>query len=79
MTAGYGRVSGVFYEKHNEPKRVYLRELKYKARKIIKRAKLPIEFRAYEAAISGPCPFHVMELNSLLMLFRVLNLSAHQN
>jgi hypothetical protein len=72
MTAGYGRVSGVFYEQHNEPKRVYLRELKNKARKILKRAKLPNEFRAYEAAISGPCPFHVMELNSLLMLFRSL-------
>lgn len=72
MTAGYGRVNGLFYERHDDPKRVYVRQIHKKARKILRRPKLPQEMRDYEKNIAGPCPLHGKELKSLLMHFRTL-------
>jgi hypothetical protein len=65
-TAGFGRASRDFYEAHGQPKQLYLRELQPKARQRLRQARLPAPLAAYEAEVTGPCPFRAPALESLL-------------
>jgi hypothetical protein len=72
MTAGYGRSSRDFYEQHDRPKQLYLRELKPGARALLRRGRWPKELADCEENIAGPCPFRAPQLESLLDRFKVL-------
>jgi len=64
-TEGFKRASRDFYQEHGQPKQLYLRELRPRARKRLRQARLPEELAAYEADIAGPCPFRAPALESL--------------
>jgi hypothetical protein len=66
ITEGFGRSSRDFYEAHGQPKQLYLRELRPRARQQLRQARLPAELAAAEAEIAGPCPFRAPALESLL-------------
>lgn len=66
LTEGFGRSSRDFYEAHGQPKQLYLRELRPRARQQLRQARLPAELAAAEAEITGPCPFRAPALESLL-------------
>ncbi|HVU69807.1 MAG TPA: ISAs1 family transposase [Verrucomicrobiae bacterium] len=65
-TEGFKRASRDFYEEHGQPKQLYLRELRPGAFKRLRQARLPKELAAYEAEVTGPCPFRAPALESLL-------------
>lgn len=66
LTEGFGRASRDFYEAHGQPKQLYLRELRPRARQLLRQARLPAELASVEAEITGPCPFRAPALESLL-------------
>ncbi len=66
LTAGFGRSSRDFYEAHGQPKQLYLRALRPRARQQLRQARLPAELAAGEADLTGPCPFRAPALESLL-------------
>ena len=72
LTAGYRRASRDFYHGHDQPKQLYLRELRPKARALLRRGRLPPNLAEHEEKIAGPCPFRAGELGSLLERFRGL-------
>ena len=72
LTQGYGRASRDFYQEHGQPKQLYLRELRPRARATLRRGRLPAELAAHEEKIAGPCPWRARELGSLLDRFRLL-------
>jgi hypothetical protein len=72
LTEGFGRASRDFYHEHGQPKQLYLRELRPRARTLLRRGRLPAELAEHEEKIAGPCPFRAGELGSLLDRFRVL-------
>jgi len=65
-TEGFGRASRDFYQEHGQPKQLYLRELGPRARARLRQARWPAELAAYEAEVTGPCPFRASALESLL-------------
>lgn len=65
-TEGFKRASRDFYEEHGQPKQLYLRELRAGACQRLRQARLPEELVAYEAEVTGPCPFRAPALESLL-------------
>ena len=65
-TEGFSRASRDFYQEHGQPKQLYLRELESRARKHLSQARLPEPLVAYEAEVTGPCPFRAPALESLL-------------
>src|SRR4029077_19404596 len=65
-TEGFGRASRDFYQQHGQPKQLYLREVRPRARKRLRQARLPEELAVYEADLAGPCPFRAPALESLL-------------
>jgi hypothetical protein len=65
-TEGFSRASRDFYQEHGRPKQLYLRELRPRARKRLRQARLPEELAAYEAEVAGPCPFRGPALENLL-------------
>lgn len=66
VTAGFARASRDFYTPHGEPKQLYLRELRARARTLLRQARWPQEMVDYEARLSGPCPFQAPALARLL-------------
>ena len=64
-TEGFKRASRDFYQEHGQPKQLYLRELRPRARKLLRQARLPESLAAYEAEVAGPCPFQAPGLESL--------------
>ncbi len=72
LTEGFGRASRDFYHEHGQPKQLYLRELRPRARAVLRRGRLPHDLAAHEEKIAGPCPFRAGELGSLLDRFRLL-------
>jgi hypothetical protein len=72
LTEGFGRASRDFYHEHGQPKQLYLRELRPRARTLLRRGRLPSDLAEHEEKIAGPCPFRAGELFSLLDRFRVL-------
>lgn len=71
-SSGYGRSARDFYEKHGQPKQLYLRELRPRAASILRRGRLPAELQEHEETISGPCPLRAPLLGSLLEVFKSL-------
>jgi len=65
-TAGFQRASRDFYEAHGRPKQLYLRELQAGACRRLRQARWSQEWTAYEAEVTGPCPFRAPALESLL-------------
>jgi hypothetical protein len=65
-TEGFKRASRDFYQKHGQPKQLYLRQLRSQACRDLRRARLPKELADCEAEITGPCPFRAPALGSLL-------------
>jgi Domain of unknown function (DUF4338)/DDE_Tnp_1-associated/Transposase DDE domain len=76
-TEGFKRASRDFYEEHGQPKQLYLRELRAGACQRLRQARLPKELAAYEAEVTGPCPFRAPALESLLERFRALRDSRY--
>src|SRR5271154_3934022 len=72
LTEGYGRASRDFYQEHGQPKQLYLRELRPKARALLRRGRLPSELAQWEEKVAGPCPLLGPQLESLLDVFKVL-------
>jgi hypothetical protein len=72
LTEGCGRSSRDFYQEHGQPKQLYLRELRPKARARLRRGRLPKELVQWEQKVAGPCPFRGPQLESLLDAFKVL-------
>jgi len=72
LTEGYGRSSRDFYQEHGQPKQLYLRELRPKARALLRRGRLPSELAQWEEKVAGPCPLLGPQLESLLDVFKVL-------
>ena len=66
LTEGFKRASRDFYEEHGQPKQLYLRELRPGACRRLRQARFPEELAAYEAEVTGPCPFRAPALESLL-------------
>jgi hypothetical protein len=65
-TEGFQRASRDFYQEHGQPKQLYLRELRPGACRRLRQARWPEELAAYEAGVTGPCPFRAPALESLL-------------
>lgn len=65
LTEGFSRSSRDFYQEHGQPKQLYLRELRPRARKRLRQARWPEEWAIYEADLAGPCPFRASALESL--------------
>ena len=65
-TAGFSRASRDFYQAHGQPKQLYLRELRPRARPRLRQARLPEELAVHEADLAGPCPFRAPALEKLL-------------
>jgi hypothetical protein len=63
---GFRRASRGFYQERGQPKQLYLRELRPRARKRLRQARLPQELAIHEADLAGPCPFRAPALESLL-------------
>ena len=70
LTAGFGRSSRDYYEKHGQPKQLYLRELQPGALNLLRRGRLPARLAEHEEKISGPCPLRATHLSSLLEVFQ---------
>ena len=71
-TRGFSRASRDFYLRHDQPKQLYLRELRPGARKLLRQARWPEGLAIHEAELAGPCPFRAPGLESLLDRFDVL-------
>lgn len=69
MTAGYGRSSRDYYEEHDQPKQLYLRELRRRALRILRQGRLPSDLAGHEEKVSGPCPLRATHLGSHLEVF----------
>ena len=69
LTAGFGRCSRDYYLEHGQPKQLYLRELRPRAKGILRQGRLPADLAGHEEKISGPCPLRATHLNSLLEVF----------
>ena len=71
-TAGFRRSSRDFYEKHGEPKQLYLRSLRPDALALLRRGRWPAELKKHEENIAGPCPWRAPDLESLFELLGTL-------
>lgn len=70
LTSGFKRVSEDFYEAHDRPKALYVRELiKHAARKLRQRH-LPEPFRAYEHVVEPDCLMPTEDLRSFRQAIR---------
>ena len=69
LTAGYGRSSRDYYLEQGQPKQLYLRELRPRARGILRQGRLPADLAEQEDKICGPCPLRATQLGSLLEVF----------
>ena len=65
-TQGFERASRDFYQRHDRPKQLYLRELRPNARRLLRQARWPQALAQYEAELAGPCPFRAAALESLV-------------
>lgn len=71
-TKGFGRASRDFYLRHDQPKQLYLRELRPGARKLLRQARWPEALALQEGERTGPCPFRAPGLETLLQRFGTL-------
>jgi hypothetical protein len=69
LTAGYGRSSRDYYEQHDRPKQLYLRQLRPRALGILRQGRLPADLAQHEEKVAGPCPLRASHLDSLREVF----------
>lgn len=72
LTQGFARASRDFYLEHGQTKQLYLRELRPNARRLLRQARWPAAWAAYETEWAGPCPFRAPSLERLLDRFGAL-------
>jgi hypothetical protein len=65
-TQGFARASRDFYLLHDQPKQLYLRELRPNARRLLRQARWPQALAQQEAELAGPCPFRAPALENLV-------------
>jgi len=66
MTRGCGRVGRDYYERHNKPKRLFVRELCRKARQGLQAEHLKPLWSAVEEKVSPRCTHQAQEIRSLI-------------
>lgn len=71
-TKGFARASRDFYLPHDQPKQLYVRELRRGACRLLRQGRWPQELLVYEADQAGPCPFRAPSLTRLLDRLRQL-------
>jgi hypothetical protein len=64
-TAGFGRVAEDFYERHERPKQLWVRELPRQAREWLAAETLPEALQAYEKPPRSRCQWELGQLGSL--------------
>ncbi len=69
LAVGFGRANRDFYHEHGVPKLLYLRELRPRARAVLRCGRLPPDLAKHEEKIASPCPFRAGTLESLLERF----------
>lgn len=72
VTGGFQRDSQDFYVPHDQPKQLYLRELRPGARRLLCQARWPEELADYERDTAGHCPLAAPALGRLLERLRPL-------
>ena len=65
-TAGWKRDADDFYEKHDAPKQIWVREMVKKARVKLRAAELPAAWAKVEAAVRPRCTAKMVEMSSLM-------------
>lgn len=71
-TSGYGRCRRDYYEKHNKPKRLFVKELYKNARRSLQAAHLKSALAVVEENVSVICEKSTRELRSLKEHFRTI-------
>jgi len=71
-TQGFARASRDFYLLHDQPKQLYLRELRPNARRLLRQARWPQVLAQHEAELAGPCPFRAPALENLVACLAAL-------
>jgi hypothetical protein len=69
-TNGWGRHRRDYYVKHDQPKRLFARELRRHARRSLQAEHLPPALAAVEAAVPARCTIPVKEIQSMIERFR---------
>ena len=69
-TSGFKRVSEDFYEAHERPKALYVRELTKHAARKLRQRRLPEPFRAYEHWVEPDCLMPTEDLRSFRQVIR---------
>jgi len=69
-TAGWKRDAADFYQKHDAPKQIWVRELTKKACVKLRAAQLPAEWAAMEASVAPRCTEPVVQIRSLMQRVR---------
>lgn len=65
-TSGWKRCANDFYEQHDQPKQIWVRELTRKACGKLRAAQLPLDWAKVEAKVAPRCTAKVGELTSLM-------------
>jgi hypothetical protein len=65
-TKGFARASRDFYLPHDQPKQLYVREVRRGACRLLRQGRWPQELVVYEGEQAGPCPFRAPSLRCLL-------------
>ena len=68
LTKGWKREADEFYEKHDSPKQIWVRELERKACVKLRAAQLPPEWAVVEANVAPHCVHKAAEISSLMDL-----------
>lgn len=72
FTAGYRRKGRDYYEGHAQPKRLFVKELRKNACRVLRAQELPLEYANGQIAPPPLCRFRVDELGSLFDLFNTM-------
>ena len=69
-TAGWKRDAADFYQKHNAPKQIWVRELSRRACVKLRAEQLPAQWAAVEASVAPRCTESMAQIGSLMELAR---------
>lgn len=70
QTDGWGRQRRDYYVKHDKPKRLFVRELRRKARRSLQAEHLKPDLAAVEAKVPVRCSLRVKEIEAIVQQFR---------
>ena len=70
LTDGWGRHRRDYYVKHDKPKRLFMRELRRKARRSLQAEHLTADLARVEAAVPARCTRRVKEIRSMTEQFK---------